>query len=193
MQTIITLQQLFSGNTASALFWRTLFGSPLEVVALAAIIAALVMFLMVTISELCKYNIIRAAFGAVLTYILFVAITSPFLGEEATKMTAYTVSAYIFFMEAVAKDPAFLNYLTLLGGAIAWIAKTTAVTVQWTLVQLERLFSYSLVATQFCLSSVNAFIDATAAKLFFLWIRIQEERLRKATRTVEVKAEASDK
>jgi hypothetical protein len=193
LQSIVTLQQLLNGNAASALFWRSVFGNPLEVVALATLVVLVFGLTLSFIVDLSKYNILRATFGALLAYILFAVISAPVFGEEISKMTAYTMGGYVFFVEGIVKDEAFLNYIRVIGSAIAWIATQTASVVKWTLLQLERAFSYSLVATQFCLVAFNAFIDALAVKLFFLWSRLQEERLRKATRTVEVKAEASDK
>lgn len=194
LQSLVTIQQLLSNNTASALFWRTLFGSPAEVVALAIIVVLLVAVLLKFIADLVKHNILRATLASVLAYVLFIAITLPAFGEDVAKMTGYTVASYIFFMEGVVKDPSFLNYLTLLGGAIAWIAKTVSATAKWVLFQSERAFMFTAKTLAEGLEAARVLSKITAQNIFFLWSRLQEEKTRRnqATRTVAVESEVSE-
>jgi hypothetical protein len=190
LQGLVTLQQLANGNTGTALFWRTLFGNPLEVIAVTALAVILVIAFFQLIVELSKYNVIRATIASLLAYILFIAIVTPVFGEDAAKMSAYVMTSYIFFVEAIAKDKDFLNYLTLLGGAIAWIAKTTAEVVKWTLVQAERFWSYSLVVTSLLVRDIISF---TGELTRVLWNLFQNRTRRIRTIEFVETSEASDK
>lgn len=193
LQSIVTLQQLFSGNTGAALFWRTVFGNPLEVVAIAAIVVLAFGLTLSFIVDLSKHNILRATFGALLAYILFAVISTPVFGEEVAKMTAYTVSAYVFFVEGIVKDEAFLSYLQVLGGAIAWIAKTTAEVVKWTLLQSERAFMFTAKTLAEGLEAAYLLSRIAAQNTFFFWSRLQEKlRRQAATAKQTVEAEVSE-
>lgn len=180
LQGLVTLQQLASGNTGTALFWRTLFGHPAEVVALAALAVLLVIASFQLIVEMSKYNIIRgiiAAFGA---YILFAVVVTPVFGEDAAKAAAYFAAVYTFAMEGITKDESFLNYLRVIGAAIAWIAKATAEVVKWTLVQAERFWSYSLVVLSLLVRDIISF---TGELTRVLWNLFQNRTRR--IRTIE--------